>query len=73
MATKEKEKDTPGIAPERLYTYEEVAAFAGVTPRMVKRWCEDGRLGFVRLPRGRRILGRQYSAFVSGNVVDPEA
>ncbi len=65
-------KTTPGIEPERMYTYEEVAQLASASPRMVKRWCEDGRIGFVRLPRGRRILGRQYAAFVAGNAVDPE-
>jgi excisionase family DNA binding protein len=71
MTTKVKQSP-PAIEPERMYSYEEVAAFAGVSPRMVKRWCEDGRLGFVRLPRGRRILGRQYAAFVTQNVVEPE-
>ncbi len=71
MATKVKDT-TLGLEPERAYTYEEIAELCGASPRMVRRWCDDRRIGYVRLPRGRRILGRQYAAFVAGNVVDPE-
>lgn len=69
MATKQ--KDALGVEPERMYSYEEIAEFAGATPRRVRRWVEDGLMGYVQLPRGRRVLGRQYAAYVASNTVDP--
>lgn len=67
MATKQ--RPTP---VERVgYTYAEVGSQLGVSARQVKRWCDDGRLGFIRLPRGRRITAEHVAEFVASRNVAP--
>lgn len=66
-----KTKQTLGaIEPERMYTYAEVADLIGVSERRVRGWVDDGEMGFVQLPRGRRILGRHYAAFIASRSVE---
>jgi hypothetical protein len=72
MATKVRES-APGIEPERMYSYAEIAVFASSTERRVRRWVEDGRIDYIQLPRGRRILGRHYAAFIASREVTPAA
>ena len=48
----------------RLYRLEEIAEFAGVSRRQVQRWTYEGAVGFVKLPQGRRVSGKQYMEFV---------
>ncbi len=74
MAVKVK-MSAPDIELERMYTYAEIAAFAGegTTDRRVRRWVEEGRIGYVQLPQGRRILGRHYAAFIASREVTPAA
>ena len=58
---------------ERGFTYEEVAELLSARPRQVQRWTEEGKLGFVRLPQGRRILESQLREFIEANRVEAEA
>lgn len=60
------------IEPSEPYTYEEIAAFARATPRQVRRWVEEGRLGYVQYPQGRRVLGRHFLDFIEGRSVSAE-
>jgi len=55
-----------------LYTLEEVAEKVKGTPRQVRRWTDEGRLEFIKLPQGRRILGQTMIDFLSGRTVEPE-
>jgi excisionase family DNA binding protein len=71
MATKVKQ-EPERAEPEPMLTYEQVADLAGVSVRQVRRWVEEGRLGYVNLPRGRRVLARHYVAFVERHAVEPE-
>jgi excisionase family DNA binding protein len=72
MPTKVKQKSEPGhVEPEPMLTYEQVADLAGVSVRQVRRWVEEGRMGYVELPRGRRVLARHYMAFVERHAVEP--
>jgi alkylated DNA nucleotide flippase Atl1 len=70
-----KVNDAPRIELERMYTYEEIAGFAGegTTARRVRRWVEEGKLGYVQLPQGRRVLGRHWAAFIADREVSPQA
>lgn len=69
--------DLAGIESNRLYTYVEMANFAGLDGtdeqkyRRVRRWVEDGKLGFTPLPggRGRRIAGWQWIEYVRNSAV----
>jgi excisionase family DNA binding protein len=63
------------IDPDRLYTYEEIAAMCGVSPRRVRRWVEEGKLGWTPLPggRGRRIAGWQWIDYVRAHAVAADA
>jgi excisionase family DNA binding protein len=75
VATKPKQSSTPVMSevdPNRLYTYIEVAALCGATDRQVRRWVEDGKLAYTRLPagRGRRVSGQQYLDYIAQNAVD---
>lgn len=74
MATKVQETNAASstIDPARLYLYEEIATVAGATPRQVRRWVEEGRLGYVQLPKGRRVAGQQYLDFIAGRTVAPD-
>lgn len=61
------------IEPTQMYTYAEIASFAHVRPRQVRRWADELQvLGYVQLPQGRRVLGSQYLDFIGGNTVTPE-
>lgn len=68
MSTKAPKKSEP----DRLLTYEEIAERCGVTPRRVRRWCEDGKLEFVQLPRGRRVRKSALNAWLRSRIVPPE-
>lgn len=60
------------IDPDHLYTYEGIAEMADrVSARQVRRWVEEGKLGYTPLPggRGRRIAGWQWSEFLRTNAV----
>jgi excisionase family DNA binding protein len=54
--------------PGELYTLADVAERCKVTERQVLRWTHEGRVEFVRLPRGRRILGQRMIDFLRGRV-----
>lgn len=56
--------------PDRLYSYSEIAELARVSERRVRRWVEEGRLSYVQLPRGRRVTGDQYLAFITSRTVE---
>jgi len=70
-----------GIEPNQLYTYVEIADFAGLDGddeqkhRRVKRWVTEGKIGFTPLPggRGRRIAGWQWIADVRNGAVEAGA
>jgi excisionase family DNA binding protein len=64
-------KEPSPVEPEPVLTFEQVATLAGVSPRQVRRWVEEGRIGYVELPRGRRIRPSQYNAFIVRHAVDP--
>ena len=76
MAVKSRLTRPPTVDAERLYTFEEIARFAGgnVDHRRVRRWTDERRLGYVTLPggRGRRVMGKQWLAYLSGAIMDPE-
>ena len=57
---------------ETLYTYAEVAERFAASGRQVKRWCDEGRLGFIRMPQGRRITERHIQDFIEANDVPAE-
>jgi excisionase family DNA binding protein len=71
VATKQKQAAPRVIEVERGYTYQEVGDHLGVSWRQVKRWCDDGKLGYTRLPRGRRITPSHLAAFIAANNVEP--
>jgi DNA-binding transcriptional MerR regulator len=62
-ATQSKEP-VGAVEPTRLYRYEELAAFAGVSARQIRRWVESGWMSYVQLPQGRRVSGQQYLDFI---------
>lgn len=64
----------PGpVEPGKLYSYAELAEAAGegITERRIRRWVEEGRLGHVQLPKGRRVQGAQFLDFIAGRSVAP--
>ena len=63
------QQSDPRAAEVRLYTYEEAAELLGanISARQVRRWVEDGRLGFIQLPFGRRIKVEHIAAFIAAN------
>lgn len=63
-----KQKDEPRL---RGFNYEEVAEMFSVRPRQVQRWCEEGHLGYITMPQGRRILERHIQAFIEARDVEP--
>ena len=60
------------VEPTRLYRYEELAPFAGVSARQIRRWVESGWLGYVQLPQGRRVSGQQYLDFIAARAYAAE-
>jgi excisionase family DNA binding protein len=50
--------------PERFYTPEEVAEILSVTTQTVKRWIAEGRIGYIRMPKGSRIRQRHLDEFL---------
>ena len=64
MTTKVKHEPAVAVEPTRLYRFEEIAPFAGVSARQIRRWVESGWIAYVQLPQGRRISGQQYLDFV---------
>jgi len=64
---------TEPVAAERLLTYADAAELTAASERQVRRWVEEGKLGFVQLPRGRRITGRQLAEFIEACSVEPVA
>jgi excisionase family DNA binding protein len=68
MATAIEKKTSGTIDPERGYTFEEIAEMLSVSPRQITRWVQEGWIGYKQLPRGRRILGKHYLAFIDSDV-----
>ena len=64
MATKVKQERVGAVEPTQLYRYHELAPFAGVSARQIRRWVESGWLGYVQLPQGRRVSGQNYLDFI---------
>lgn len=65
-----KTADQPTLVfePGEVYTQDEVAERLKVTPRMVRRWCDERRFtegSVIDLPRGRRIYGWALNEFIS--------
>jgi excisionase family DNA binding protein len=56
--------------PGAVLTRDQVAERLGVTPRQVKRWIDERRIGFIQLPQGRRITEAQLTEFVNSRAVD---
>jgi hypothetical protein len=58
--------------PDRLFTKEEIGEMLAVPPRRVRRWWDDGKLGWVRLPGGRdrRSTGAQLNESLARNTSD---
>lgn len=54
------------FSPDEIYTAEEIAEKLKATPRQVRRWCDEGRLPYVNLPKGRRISGQAMIDFLRG-------
>ena len=69
MAVKQ---DPPTIDPGRVFTFAEVAELLSVQERRIRRWTDEGRLAFVQLPHGRRVLGRHLNEFLLANEVPAE-
>jgi hypothetical protein len=63
------------IEPDRLYTYDEIGAMCGTSPRRVRRWVEEGKLAYTSLPggRGRRIAGWQWIEHLRSSAVTADA
>ena len=57
--------------PERLFTFEDIAALASASVRQVRRWVTEGKLGFVTMPQGRRVTLKQWQRFVRDNSIEP--
>lgn len=55
----------------RALTFAEVGELVGASERQIRRWCDEGKLGYVRLPQGRRVRPAQVAAFLDANEVDP--
>lgn len=46
---------------KRVFTTGQVAKICGVTPRVVAKWCDSGRLGSYRIPGSQdRRIPREY-------------
>lgn len=58
--------------PDAVFTYDEAAEVLKVTPRQVRRWVAERKIGYSQLPRGRRLLGRHITEFISSREVTPE-
>jgi excisionase family DNA binding protein len=69
MAVKQ---DPSVLDPTRVYMLGEVAEMLQVPERRIRRWTDEGRLAFVQLPFGRRVLGRHITAFLLANEVPAE-
>ena len=61
--SKTKQAEPERVDPERAMTFEEVADLFSVSVRQVRRWVEEGWIGYIELPRGRRILARHCQEF----------
>jgi excisionase family DNA binding protein len=72
MATKVTQEPSPTIEPGEVYTYEEAARLLKLSRRQVRRYVEDGYLGYVQLRRGRRIRGQQLLDYIDANTVEPD-
>ncbi len=68
MASTARKFEAERIDPERGYTYEEIAEMLNVSKRQITRWVTEGWIGYKQLPRGRRILGKHYLAFIESDV-----
>lgn len=67
---------TPGtIDPDYLYRPEELAPLCGLSAKQLRRYMDEGRLGFVIVgaERGRRIEGQQYLDWKASRRVEPVA
>ena len=71
MATKVKQ--VAPVEPERAYTYKQAGEFVNASERQVRRWCDERRIGYIRMPQGRRILGRHINEFLASREVKPVA
>jgi hypothetical protein len=60
-----------GIEDGVPYHYKYLAARANLSVTQVRDWVyRDYRLPYIQLPRGRRVLGRDFIAFLSERYVD---
>ncbi|HHU83473.1 MAG TPA: helix-turn-helix domain-containing protein [Firmicutes bacterium] len=52
---------TPVVEEEKYYTTKEIAEVYQVTDRMVRKWCESGKIKAMQTPGGKwRILSSQF-------------
>ena len=61
---------SPPFDPAAVYTIAQAAEAFSVTPRQMRRWVYDGKMGYVLLPggRGRRVTGQHLNdAWAAGN------
>jgi excisionase family DNA binding protein len=62
-----KAKSAATSAPGALLTYKQAAERLAISERQAKRYVEEGWLGSVRMPRGRRISEADIAAFIERN------
>ena len=60
---------TSTTTAEPLLTAAEVAERCGVTERQVRRWMANRWLGYVDLPKGRRVSESDLAAFLNNRTV----
>jgi excisionase family DNA binding protein len=73
-AQRQKQQPASGIDPNRLYSYEEIAEFMGVTWWVVRNLVREGRLGYTKVSaqRLRLVSGANYLDYLAANTVPAE-
>lgn len=61
--------------PTEVFTIAEAAELLKVSPRRMRRWVYNGRIGYTLLPggRGRRVTGAHLNAALAAGDRTPEA
>lgn len=72
MTIKVRPEQSPDAMPEG-FTYQQVAERLNCTWRQVKRYCDEGKLGYFTLGRGRRITQEHIRDYIARNNVAPVA
>lgn len=63
--------EVKSLPEPRAFTFAETGQLVGASERQVRRWADEGKIGYVKLPQGRRVRPAQIEAFLKANEVDP--